>query len=266
MIVRVLASGIDVRVSGPARIEFLGWHSTTDAVRSCRGATSVTCRTGSTTRSAPGVELSFPNKVSLYLAAGRPIFYPRARASHADTIPRALARRRRVPFARRRRDHWRPARPPRQTPPFMRAAAAASRGRCARSLGLHVFRRRFAEFVGVDDSVLSAPRSLTTRGRPDDRRANRSSRLLHVPAAVRRQCATGSEAVQVPAGSWLAPVVLTKDWTTDVAAEDRRVYTITQHADALAELDRRDDRSCALSHARQRAATAARASGRNLWE
>jgi glycosyl transferase family 1 len=40
----------------------------------------------------------------------------------------------------------------------------------------------------------------------------------------------------LPAAGW-RPIVLTKDWTTDVAPEDRSVYTITQHADALAELD-----------------------------
>lgn len=40
----------------------------------------------------------------------------------------------------------------------------------------------------------------------------------------------------LPAAGW-RPIVLTKNWTTDVAPEDRGVYTITQHADALAELD-----------------------------
>ena len=40
----------------------------------------------------------------------------------------------------------------------------------------------------------------------------------------------------LPAAGW-RPIVLTKDWTTDVAPEDRSAYTITQHADALAELE-----------------------------
>jgi len=40
----------------------------------------------------------------------------------------------------------------------------------------------------------------------------------------------------LPAAGW-RPIVLTKDWTTDVAPEDRNVYTITHHAEALAELD-----------------------------
>ena len=40
----------------------------------------------------------------------------------------------------------------------------------------------------------------------------------------------------LPAAGW-RPIVLTKEWTTDVVPEDRSVYTITQHADALAELE-----------------------------
>ena len=40
----------------------------------------------------------------------------------------------------------------------------------------------------------------------------------------------------LPVAGW-RPIVLTKDWTTDVAPEDRSVYTITQHAQALAELE-----------------------------
>ena len=39
----------------------------------------------------------------------------------------------------------------------------------------------------------------------------------------------------LPAAGW-RPVVLTKDWTNDVAPEDRRVYTITSNEDALAAL------------------------------
>lgn len=40
----------------------------------------------------------------------------------------------------------------------------------------------------------------------------------------------------LPPAGW-RPIVLTKNWTTDVAPEDRSVYTITQHAQALAELE-----------------------------
>jgi hypothetical protein len=36
----------------------------------------------------------------------------------------------------------------------------------------------------------------------------------------------------LPAAGW-KPIVLTKDWTGDVAAEDHRVYTVTSHADAV---------------------------------
>lgn len=39
----------------------------------------------------------------------------------------------------------------------------------------------------------------------------------------------------LPASGW-RPVVLTKDWTRDVAEEDRQAYAITAHPDVLAEL------------------------------
>src|SRR6476619_6854710 len=74
-IVRVLASGIDVRVTGPAHIEVLGWHSSTGAVRVLSGCDVCYVPDWCDEAFRPGVELSFPNKVSLYLAAGRPILY-----------------------------------------------------------------------------------------------------------------------------------------------------------------------------------------------
>ena len=40
----------------------------------------------------------------------------------------------------------------------------------------------------------------------------------------------------LPSAGW-RPVVLTKDWTRDVAPEDRRVFTVTEHAPALAALN-----------------------------
>ena len=40
----------------------------------------------------------------------------------------------------------------------------------------------------------------------------------------------------LPAAGW-RPVVLTKDWTRDVAAEDRRAFAITSYAQALDEID-----------------------------
>lgn len=155
-IVRVLASGIDVRVTGPARIEFLGWHSTTDAVRILSGCDVCYVPYWFDEAFRAGVELSFPNKVSLYLAAGRPILYhgperatptrflerwPVGLACHsldAATITGALTTA--------------------ATAPAFHARAAAAIPQVLRAeLGLHVFRRRFAEFVGVDESALSAP-------------------------------------------------------------------------------------------------------------
>ncbi len=40
----------------------------------------------------------------------------------------------------------------------------------------------------------------------------------------------------LPAAGW-RPIVLTKDWTRDLAPEDRRVYAVTEHPEALAALN-----------------------------
>jgi glycosyltransferase involved in cell wall biosynthesis len=155
-IVRVLASGLDVRVTGPARVEFLGWHSTTGAVRILSGCDVCYVPYWFDEAFRPGVELSFPNKMSLYLAAGRPVLYhgperatptrflerwPVGVACHsldAAAITEAL-----TTAAADAAFHARAAA---AIPPVLRA-----------ELGLHVFRQRFAEFVGVDESVLTPP-------------------------------------------------------------------------------------------------------------
>ena len=155
-IVRVLAASFDVRVPGPARIEFLGWHSTTDAVKILTGCDVCYVPYWFDDAFRPGVELSFPNKVSLYLAAGRPILF---HGPEHSTPTRFLER-------------WPVGIPCHSLDPrpiadalTMAASDAGFHGRAAAAipqvlraeLGLHVFRHRFAEFVGVDESVLAAP-------------------------------------------------------------------------------------------------------------
>jgi glycosyltransferase involved in cell wall biosynthesis len=154
VVVRVLASGLDVRVSGPARIEFLGWHSTTDAVSILSDCDVCYVPYWFDSAYRPGVELSFPNKVSLYLAAGRPILFhgprestpahflarwPVGLACHsldANDIEAAL-----TTAAADAAFHQRAA----ETIPFA----------LREELGMHVFRQRFADFLGVDDGVLA---------------------------------------------------------------------------------------------------------------
>ena len=107
-------------------------------------------------RVSAGVELSFPNKVSLYLAAGRPILF---HGPERSTPTRFLER-------------WPVGVPCHSLDPRVIAEAltvaatdAAFHTRVAAAipqvlraeLGLHVFRRRFAEFVGVGECVLAAP-------------------------------------------------------------------------------------------------------------
>jgi len=153
-VVRVLAASFEVRVAGPARIEFLGWHSTADAVRILSGCDVCYVPYWFDDAFRPGVELSFPNKVSLYLAAGRPIlFHGPERSTPARFLerwpvgvvchsldPRAIADALTVAAS----DEAFHARAAEAIPQVLRA-----------ELGLHVFRRRFAEFIGVDQSVLA---------------------------------------------------------------------------------------------------------------
>ena len=152
-IIRVLASALDVRVTGPSRIEFLGWHSTADAV--CILSDCDVCYVPYWFDEAfrPGVELSFPNKVSLYLAAGRPILFHGPQQS----TPTRFLERWPVGIACHSLD-------PDEMVGALTVAAtdSAFHARAAvtipqvlnEELGLHVFRRRFAEFLGVDDAVL----------------------------------------------------------------------------------------------------------------
>ena len=155
-VIRVLASSFDVRVTGPARIEFLGWHSTTDAVAILSACDVCYVPYWFDDAFRPGVELSFPNKVSLYLAAGRPILY---HGPEQATPTRFLERWPvGVPCHSREPGAIAEALTVAATDARFHAAAAAAIPQALRAeLGLHVFRRRFAEFVGVDESVLASP-------------------------------------------------------------------------------------------------------------
>jgi hypothetical protein len=154
VIVRVLAASLEVRATGPARIEFLGWHSTVDAVSILSECDVCYVPYWFDEACRPGVELSFPNKVSLYLAAGRPIFFhgperstparflsrwPVGVACHSLESSAILDRLRMVAT----------------DAAFHSGAAHAIPRVLQEELGLHVFRRRFAEFLGVDEAVLA---------------------------------------------------------------------------------------------------------------
>ncbi len=155
-IVRVLAASFDVRVSGPAHIEFLGWHSTSDAVTILSGCDVCYVPYWFDDAFRPGVELSFPNKMSLYLAAGRPVLFH----GPVRSTPTRFLERWPVGVACHSLDSRVIADAltvAATDAAFHERAAAAIPQALRAELGLHVFRRRFAEFVGVDESVLAAP-------------------------------------------------------------------------------------------------------------
>jgi len=154
VIIRVLASGLDVRASGPARIEFRGWHSLSDAVALLSTCDICYVPYWFDPSCRAGVELCFPNKVSMYLAAGRPILF---HGPEESTPAHFLARRpvgvschslRPEPLIRALTTAATDA-------AFHATAAHAIPAVLREELGLHVFRQRFAEFLGVDDSVLA---------------------------------------------------------------------------------------------------------------
>jgi hypothetical protein len=154
-VIRVLAGSFDVRVTGPTRIEFLGWHSTHDAVRIMAGCDVCYVPYWFDPACRPGVELCFPNKISMYLASGRPIFYhgpqestpvhflerhPVGVTAHSLEPTEIIGALTTAAFDTQ----------------FHEVAASAIPRALREELSLSVFRQRFAEFMGVDDSALAA--------------------------------------------------------------------------------------------------------------
>jgi hypothetical protein len=155
VIVRVLAASLETRVSGPARIEFLGWHSTTDALGLLSQCDVCYVPYWFDDAFRSGVELSFPNKVSLYLGAGRPIFFHGPR----ESTPTRFLSRRPVGVACHSLEAGElvAALTTAATDGgFHDRAARAIPNALRAELGMHVFRRQFAEFVGVDETSLAA--------------------------------------------------------------------------------------------------------------
>ena len=153
VIVRVLAGAFEARVSGPARIEFLGWHSTTDAAALLAGCDICYVPYWFDPARRAGVDLCFPNKISTYLAAGRPIFFHGPR----DSTPAHFLERHAVGVACHslERDAIVEALTIAADPAFQANAARAIPKALHDELGLQVFRERFAEFIGVDESALA---------------------------------------------------------------------------------------------------------------
>jgi len=154
VVVRVLASGLDVRARGPTRIEFLGWHSTTDAVAILSNCDVCYVPYWFDDAFRAGVQLSFPNKVSLYLAAGRPIFFHGPR----ESTPARFLERWPVGIACHSLDANEIVAAlddAASNAAFHAIAAEAIPLVLRKELGLDRFRQSFAEFLGVDDAVLA---------------------------------------------------------------------------------------------------------------
>lgn len=153
-VVRVLASSFDVRATGPARVEFLGWHPTGRAVEILSQCDVCYVPYWFDPAFRPAVEMCFPNKVSTYLAAGRPILFH----GPQESTPARFLERHAVGIACHSLE-------PDAIVGALHTAAtdAAFHATAARAipvalrdeLGLHVFRQHFAEFLGVHERVLA---------------------------------------------------------------------------------------------------------------
>jgi len=155
VVIRVLAGSFDVKVTGPTRIEFLGWHSTHDAVRLMSGCDVCYVPYWFDPACRAGVELCFPNKISMYLASGRPIFFHGPRQS----TPVHFLERHRVGIAAHslEPDEMIAALATAATDADFHEIAAQEIPRALREeLSLGVFRQRFADFIGIDDGALAA--------------------------------------------------------------------------------------------------------------
>jgi hypothetical protein len=154
VVIRVLAGSFDVKATGPARIEFLGWHSTHDAVRLMSECDVCYVPYWFDPECRAGVELCFPNKISMYLASGRPIFFHGPR----ESTPVHFLERHRVGVAAHslEAEEIVSALTTASLDASFHEAAAREIPRALRAeLSLGVFRQRFAEFIGVDDSALA---------------------------------------------------------------------------------------------------------------
>lgn len=153
-VVRVLAASFDVRANGPARVEFLGWHPTARAVEILSECDICYVPYWFDPEFRPAVEMCFPNKVSTYLAAGRPIlFHGPQRSTPARFLERHAVG---IACHSLEPDEIGAALHRAATDASFHATAAREIPSVLREeLGLHVFRRRFAELLGVDPSVLA---------------------------------------------------------------------------------------------------------------
>jgi hypothetical protein len=150
--IRIYSGQYDARASNPVRIDFRGWHSTHDTINALNNTDVCYISHWLDMKFRPASRMSFPSKLSAYFAAGTPILYHGPRDSST------------TPFLERYPngttcDSLEPTEIIRTLEQFAdldfrkRARAALSRAR-EEELGLHVFRDRFATFVGVDEKEL----------------------------------------------------------------------------------------------------------------
>ncbi len=151
--VRVLGRNLQCAVSNPARIEFLGWHSHAQTVHLLSQMDILYCPYWFDPTFEREARLSFPSKLTSYLAAGRPVFMHCPEYASPGRFVRQHGA-----------GHNCQSLDPQQIAVELSAIVESSRtyARLARQgsqafhrfLTLQCYRRSFADFLGVDEGFL----------------------------------------------------------------------------------------------------------------
>jgi hypothetical protein len=157
VVVRVLSSAFSQQVSGPVQIEFLGWRSTEETIRWLSETDLVYLPYWFSSRYEEVVNLAFPNKLATYVAARVPVLFHGPRRSSPsrffERYPVGLACHSLEPD-----QIWAAVRQLASDQDVRSRALAACDAAYQEELNDEVFRRRFAEFLGIAPSLLESRR------------------------------------------------------------------------------------------------------------
>lgn len=151
--IRIFCDNIRISSRVPVRIEFRGWNSVEETTLGLSVTDLCYLPYWFDKEHQITARLAFPTKLTTYLASGSPVLFH----GPSDASPaRFLARYPAGVSCHSHEPHDIIAALTRLVDPDFRAHAAGAMSRaCEEELGLHVFRKRFADLVGVPDSYLN---------------------------------------------------------------------------------------------------------------
>lgn len=152
---RILGHGAEFFTHWSDKVELLGWRTLEETVQILAQTDVTYLPYWFTEAHADSFRLCFPNKLTTYLAAGKPVFYHGPAGSSADRFFQ------RFPAAIKCHSHdpseiLDALRELVQDPESYAAKTRAGRRALREELSLGVFRRRFASLIGIDETVLTS--------------------------------------------------------------------------------------------------------------